>query len=121
MSDTDTKRLSPMHLLRMELAQEQLTTSQLKIDLKNMENERDNARVQVEQVASTARTFELALVKNARDKEIDKLRTQYGKCGRSYDELKAELALVYDIADWSRVTYNDETGLIQFLPEPAKG
>lgn len=115
----EDSHLTPYDLHRMELAQERMTSAQLRIDVKVAEGERDAARVQAEQHAATARLLQLALDGHRRDKEIEKLRTVYVDRGRAYEALKEELAPIYDIADWKTVTYDDETGRLQRLPDPS--
>jgi len=112
---TDTY-LSPEDLLRVNLlhAQRDLALAQVQIQLREDALSRSAARIaQLEALNVELRT---AIQCKAKEETIAMHKAAADKKQQEIDALKVELGERYNVGNWEKVTYDDETGRLNNLP-----
>jgi hypothetical protein len=110
------KKLTREDLLRLELAQERLLSQALRHKILQLEDRVDELSVRNLALQNDNKQLELQVRRLERAQEDKKLLHLQSQAGGALETLKAELGKKYGVEDWSKVAYDDKTGLIHQLP-----
>ena len=112
----DEKSFSVLDMRRLELMQERVKTAALQIDALQKMGRIDELETSLKERQAQIDILQMQLRARARDKEISNLVKMLTHEQGLYADLQRELGERYEIVDWTKISYDDETGAIRSLP-----
>ena len=111
----EDKCLTREEILRIELCQERIKNVAMMSGQKQLEGKVDELQAHIENLNATIKVLEQQLRQTKRGEEIFKLQKIQADQVRTFEDVKKEVGRKHGIEDWSKVTYNDDTGMIFFV------
>lgn len=113
---SDERRFEVLDMRRLELMQERIKTAALQIEALQKAGRIDELEASLKERQAQIDILQQQLRSHARDKQLASLVKMLTHEQDLYKELQKELGARYEIVDWGKISYDDETGTIRTLP-----
>ena len=113
---SDERHFEVLDMRRLELMQERIKTAALQIDTLQKAGRIDELEASLKERQAQIDILQQQLRSHARDKQLASLVKMLTHEQDLYKELQKELGTRYEIVDWGKISYDDETGTIRTLP-----